>query len=118
MTLATFTPPVAPFTGSKSKPEIKLKKAEFGDGYTQITRDGINHIRQVYSLSWDKLTRANAESIVAFFEQQGGDTPFYFQMSPTSPLLKWTCEEWEMEFLSAGLGGVTATFRQSFYLAS
>lgn len=118
MTLATFNPPVAPFTGSKNKPEIKLKKADFGDGYSQITRDGLNHIRQVYSLTWDKLTRADAEAIEAFLVEQGGDTPFYYQLTSSSPTLKWTCEEWEVEYLSAGLAGITATLRQSFVLVS
>ncbi len=113
MTLATFSPPIAPST-MKGKPELKLLKAEFGDGYTQTARDGLNHIRKVIHLEWEVLTPAQASAIVGFLEQHGGDLPFIYH-SATEPLpLKWTCSEWEEGIARGGVRTITATFRQSF----
>src|SRR5690606_29261995 len=43
--IPTFDPPFAPSPGAQNKPEIKILQAEFGDGYSQPTPNGLNHIR-------------------------------------------------------------------------
>jgi phage-related protein len=116
VSLPTFNPPCPPQAGSKSKPELKLRKAEFGDGYTQTTRDGLNHIRQVFNLTWERLPASDADAILAFFEERGGDQPFYYAVPGTSRKVKWTCEEWERQFYGANIAGVSAVLRQSFNL--
>jgi phage-related protein len=108
-----FSPPVQPSTGSRRKQELKIRLAEFGDGYTQATRDGLNHNRTVLELQWDALSPADAEEILVFLARQGGTTPFWWQMPRTTDLIKWTCSEWDETFL-AGRSSITATFKQSF----
>ena len=118
MIIDTFTPPVAPSPGTSRKPEIKLLEAEFGDGYTQVVRDGLNHIRRTYDLRWDVLTYAQADVIEAFLEAKGGDTPFLYQHAHTSAPLKVTCKDWQRTEAAAGLCSFSATFKQSFNLLS
>ena len=65
MAFPTFTPPVPPSPGTANKPKVKLLKAEFGDGYTQTTRDGLNHVRRTLSLKWEFLTPTQAKTISA-----------------------------------------------------
>lgn len=112
MPLATFAPVPRP-TDVDRKPEVNLKTASFGDGYTQDTRQGLNHIRDVLSLSWELLTPAQAAAIDTFFTSQGGDTPFYFQRSD-GVTKKYTCREWGRKF--GGKGPMTATLREYFGL--
>lgn len=114
MSLDTFYPPVAPSPGSSRKPELKLLKAEFGDGYTQTARDGLNHMRKVFALKWDVLTHGQADAIEAFLERHGGSDAFLYRHSNTPAPIKVTCEEWAREDAAAGLCSFTATFRQSF----
>lgn len=111
MTLQTFTPPIAP-SSTKKRPKLRLLKAEFGDGYTQTTRDGMNHQRNVIDLTWEVLTPAQADAITAFFEEHGGDTPFLYNGT------KFTCEVWEDSTGRGGFRTITATFEQSFNITA
>lgn len=112
----TFNPPVQPHEGSKSKPELKLLKAEFGDGYSQTTRDGMNHVRHVFNALWEKTSDANADTIIAFLEARGGDEPFLYTIPGSATPIRWTCEEWERTHYGASISGVSAVFRQTFNL--
>ena len=115
MALTVFTPPLPPSVGMKRKPEIKLLKAEFGDGYTQIARDGINHIRQVVELQWDALAAWQANAILAFLEARGGDQAFFYTLPGFSTPRRWTCQEWEDTAISAnGYRSIRAVLREDF----
>ena len=118
MALTTFAPPVAPSPGTTRKPELALLKAQFGDGYTQTARDGLNHIRKVVELKWDVLRQSQAATITAFPEARGGTEPFLYQVPHSPAALKWTCEEWNQVDAANGLCSFTATFRQTFNLVS
>ncbi|UIN38288.1 phage tail protein [Methylobacterium oryzae] len=113
MAVPTFTPPYAP-TDSTDKPEVKLLKAEFGDGYTQTAGDGMNHIRKVVDLSWEVLTPAQAKEIEAFFVARGGFEPFYYTLSDDDTPILWTCEEWSRKRGTPNT--MEATLRQCFTL--
>jgi phage-related protein len=94
MALTTFTPPIAPAPGTKHAPKIKLLKAEFGDGYTQATPNGLNHIAYEISLRWDALTEAQFGTIRQFFEDRGGYRPFWYQPRGFATAQKWTAPAW------------------------
>ncbi|SER25740.1 Phage-related protein [Faunimonas pinastri] len=116
MALRVFYPPIPPSPGTSDKPKLTLLKAEFGDGYTQTTRAGLNHIRRVLSLNWDRLLPDQAAFIVNFLEAHGGDTSFYYTPSDELRAVKWTCEEWESKKNGNDGCSVSATFEQSFSL--
>lgn len=123
MTIATFTPPMNPSVGAINKPKVSVLRADFGDGYSQATRSGLNHIRNEFSLTWEVLTPTQADAIEAFLIQQGGDIPFLWSRPGKSTPDKWTCENWEVSFLSPLYQGqnyrsIKATFTQSFNLLS
>lgn len=118
MTLPTFNPPLPPSPGSSDKPEVRIRKAEFGDGYTQSTADGLNHVRRVLVLEWPVLEAAEADAIIAFFRTQGGYRTFLYTPPGESDPVKWTCEDWPKSYLGSSRYSVTATLRQSFVVAS
>ncbi|MEO9788586.1 MAG: phage tail protein [Aurantimonas coralicida] len=117
MTLPTFTPPCAPSPGLTDTPEVKILKSEFGDGYTQASPQGLNHIRKVVEATWDVLDRAERDYIIDFFMERAGYQPFWFQMPHDAAATKWIVESWSDTVISGGFHRVTATFRQSFSLA-
>jgi phage-related protein len=114
MTVPTFTPPLDPTPGLGRKTAYKLLKAEFGEGYTQTTRDGINHRRRSLTLSWDVLTDDQAWEISDFLDDRGGDLDFFYTPPRESVPVKWTCEEWDDTVNSDSTRKITATFNQSF----
>jgi phage-related protein len=116
MTIPVFDPPIPPAVGAKIKREVKLLRADFGDGFSQIARDGTNHIRKSYDLEWPVLTEAQADQIVDFLEARGGDEMFWYSLG-NKPAIKMTCDQWEEAQNSGGHFSVTATFKQSFSLA-
>lgn len=113
MALPTFEPPVGPSPGTSHKPAVSLFEAEFGDGYSQPTPKGINHIKKSTSLSWKTLTTEQADEIEDFFERMGGNKPFYFHPFGTRRTMKWTCKEWSRT-TEGGIWQIDATFVQSF----
>lgn len=114
MTIPTFYPPVAPSPGTSNKPELRILRADFGDGYSQPVRDGLNHVRKTIALKWDVLTAGQAAQINAFLEERGGTEPFLYTPARTTTPIKFTCDEWQETQNAAGLSSFTATFKQSF----
>ena len=113
MALQTFSPAVGPSPGTTFKPQIKVLEAEFGDGYSQPTPDGINHIRETVELRWDGLTEPQMEAINGFLTARKGAEPFYYRPAGYAVNLKWTCKEWTRT-LSGGVWQMTANLVQSF----
>ena len=109
----TFNPAIQPSTLG-NKPRVKILKAEFGDGYMQATRDGLNNVRRVLTLEWSVLTIEQAQAIETFLETHGGTTPFLWTPPNGTSPLKWTCAEWSMNYREADLRSVSAKFEQSF----
>ncbi len=95
MPLTTFNPPIAPSPGTRHAPKVNLLEAEFGDGYTQASPRGLNHIQRVATLRWDGLTEAQYNTIEDFFVTQGGYRPFWYQPRGFATALKWVCKEWD-----------------------
>ncbi|CAJ0861964.1 hypothetical protein AMST5_01445 [freshwater sediment metagenome] len=118
MTLATFTPAMQPSVGAVNKPKVSIHKAEFGDGYSQATAAGLNHIRDEWSLTWEVLTPAQADAIDTFLRGQGGHMPFYWTPPGSTTPQKWVCEEWSVTHIQAGFRSIRATFLQSFNLTT
>lgn len=114
MATPTFTPFRAPDQGTNDKPEFKLRKATFGDGYTQAVPDGLNAVRRVLSLTWGGLTPAQAATIVNFIILQRGATAFWYTPSDEATPVLWTCEDYGDTRGQGGLREIKATFRQSF----
>lgn len=94
MALPTFAPDPAPSPNPQAAPVVKLRKVEFGDGYTQSSPDGLNHIRETVELEWPALTLAQKDALDAFFRARGGYQSFLYQPWGFSAALKWTCADW------------------------
>lgn len=113
MSMPTFDPVVKPSPGTAITPQANLLKADFGDGYSQSTPKGLNHIRKTVSLKWDALTLEQMYSITDFFENLRGCDPFYYQPFGLRTPLKWTCADWKAN-TSDGIWSVSAEIVQSF----
>ena len=118
MPLLSFIPPLDPSPSTGRKTAFKILAAEFGDGYSQPTPDGINHRRRSLSLSWDVLTDDQADEIAGFLDARGGTEPFYYTPPRENMPTKWICEEFTDDVQDGGYRKIAATFKQSFTLDS
>ena len=114
MSLPVFAPPYPP-SSTEDQPEVKILKADFGDGYSQDGADGINNVRSVFRLQWSVLTPDQADEIVAFFKARKGYERFWYTPSDSSVAVKVSCPEWARSRRTPN--AVTATVREQFDLA-
>lgn len=112
MALKTFNPPVGPSPGSSFKPQVKVLEAEFGDGYSQPTPDGINNVRETADLRWDGLLEEEMIYINKFMTEHRGAIAFYYMPAGFYEPIKWTCKEWSRN-LDGGVWKMTANLVQS-----
>lgn len=115
MALPIFTPPRA-LSQTNEAPEIKLNEFEYGEGYTELSPAGLNHIRRVETHTWRELLLLEAQEILGFLRSRGGFAPFWWTPPFEASAVKWTCKEWSSQKAPPNLVTVTATFRQSFSL--
>lgn len=111
--LKTFKPPIGPSPGTGHKPQLKILDAEFGDGYSQPTPNGINHIKRTVSLQWKALTYDQMERIHAFFLDHQGTQPFYYNPFGQRHMTKWTCRDFSSS-TDEGIWEYKAELVQSF----
>ncbi|HVI28108.1 phage tail protein [Hansschlegelia sp.] len=118
MALPTFNPPVPPSAGLSNEPKINLFANEFGDGYTQRSPKGLNHIRDMPELKFELLTSVQAAGVVAFLRERGGYKPFLYTLPDETTAKRWTCAKWKHTRDEAGRNTITATLEQDFSIAS
>ncbi len=88
--MATF-PDIAPDYGLSKESAPKARRAEFGDGYEQRLRFGLNQNPKVWPLSWTNISRREADQIDAFLDARADDCQSFDWMPPDRVnLLAWT----------------------------
>lgn len=115
MAVAVFNPSIGPSTDSTtSTSKARTLTAQLGDGYTQVTSDGINTVQETWTLQWDACSNTEMNELTTFFEAQLGYLNFQWT-APGRPLAKlWRCATWGRNPVGPASWTVTATFVQSF----
>lgn len=92
----------------------KVRSAKFGDGYEQRTRNGLNAVGEVWSLTF---TGSNTEinAIDDFLKSHGGADSFLWT-TPTNMTGKFICRSWNFSREHGTLSSVSGDFEQVFDL--
>lgn len=103
---------------SKADPEttVRVLEAQFGDGYTQTSEDGLNSISDSYSVDWSLLTKAELAMFVDFLKAHKGSMPFLWKSPLESVVRQWKCKTWKATALGGGWHSLSCTFKESFDL--
>lgn len=113
----TFSPPVTPSVGGvQTVTTPRVGEVKLGDGYSQRARDGLNWLGRKVTLRWDVLSAADANTIVGFFETQGGDLHFLYAVPPSATTRKWVARSWDRTYDTALTHAVTAELEEVFDL--
>jgi len=111
--MTTFT--IAPDFKAALTAKPRLRKAAYGDGYTQRVADGINYNPESWSLTFSARTTSERDAILAFFVARGGTESFTWT-SPSGVTGVFVCEEWGYTPDNTATHTVTATFTQVYDL--
>jgi phage-related protein len=79
--------------GSSVETEFRVKLAEFGDGYIQRSGDGINSVRDTYTVSVENLRKEEADPVVAFLKARRGWEAFLWTPPRETVPRKWICKD-------------------------
>lgn len=107
----TVTQPVVKKFNGKKRADVN--RAEFGEGYSQRSKAGINAVAATLQLQWLQKNE-DIDAIDAFLEARGGVEAFLYRLPHETEFRIWTCAEWGIA--DAGPNGIqlNATFRQEF----
>jgi len=110
--MATF-PSIAPTYGAQKSSQPAVRKVQFGDGYSQRLRFGLNQNPKSWNLTWE-VSEANADTIEDFLDARGGAESFDWTPPDTATSYKWICEQWTKTIPYLNRASITATFTQVF----
>lgn len=113
-----FNPSVVPTSGTTRSTNAAVNVAQFGDGYSQRAKDGLNSVSRQVTLQWVKLTFDEAADIESFFESRGGSEAFLYQIPGDSVQRAWiTSGPWRNGYEYGVAGSFSVTLQEVFDLA-
>lgn len=108
-------PQIPPSYGAQRTSEPKIKEVQFGDGYEQRVTFGLNQSPAVWDLTWENITKVNANTIDSFLSARAVDGASFAWMPPEeAESYKWVCKTWKKTIPYIGRATISATFRQVF----
>ncbi len=111
MTILPFPTDPAVSFGVSSKKSYRVLAADFGDGYSQRTKDGLNSEIETLPMVWTTLTYDEAAIITDFIDDRGGSEAFSYTPPGQSVSKNWNCPGgWTFKASNATYTDVTATF--------
>ncbi len=110
MTTFTWNPD---YQASADK-QPRIKAVAFGDGYEQRYNDGLNPIRQVWTLSFVNRDLAEAAAIDAFLIARNGVEAFDWTPPRAVAAGKYVCKQWQRIPTAGPYDTITAVFTQVF----
>lgn len=112
--MATF-PAITPTYGAEKRSAPKRRVVRFGDGYEQRLTYGLNQNPKEWSLTWNNITEANADTIETFLDARAADAAAFDWTPPgEAAAYKWICDSWSKSIPYTGRAIINATFRQVF----
>ncbi|RKG68649.1 hypothetical protein D7V80_11665 [Corallococcus sp. CA054B] len=76
--------PFTPDYGAQADSVPRVRKAQFGEGYTQRSGDGLNSVLRHWALQFSNLTKVDADTLEAFLRARAGVEPFEFVTPDTA----------------------------------
>ncbi len=94
---------------------LRVRKAQFGDGYVQSAADGIHNKVRQWPLTF-RGTAATIGAIAAFIDAHVGATSFYWTPpEPNGVQGYFTCETYTLQNNGADIYTLNATFQEVFH---
>ena len=99
----------------------KVFLAQFGDGYEQRAADGINSIKEEYTLSFNSRKKQEIDAIVSTLEARKGVTSFDFVIPSTAAngnlaekTIRVVCSTYSQTYDNFDFYSLSATFRRVY----
>lgn len=114
--MATFPNPVEPSLATGKKVDTRILIADFGDGYSQRASDGINTLKDTWSVEWNCLDSTSYNEINSFLEARAGWESFEWTPPGESVEKKFICKQWGVSHPGNSKYVISATFNEVYDL--
>ena len=114
-TIAPFGP-IEPSYGTDSSTEYKVRRVDYGDGYSARAAEGLNSVAQTWNLTWDNLPDADSEALRVFFAGLKGVGVVDWTPFNQATALKWTASRFRSKPSGYQVTSCSVTLRQEFDL--
>lgn len=112
----TALPDIELSYGTNMSEDYRVRRVDFGDGYSQRAQDGLNAQRQQWQLVWESIPDAQAEQLRVFFRQLGGTGIIEWTPFGQATQLKWTATGFTSKPSGTLISDVSVTLTQEFDL--
>jgi phage-related protein len=99
--------------GSSGSTTLKVRKAQFSDGYAQRTGDGLNNAVATFNLQFVN-DASTISAILAFLRAHGGATAFFWTPLLWAAPALFTCESFSEPTHDGDVYTISATFEQTY----
>ena len=107
-------PSITPTYGASKASNPSLKQVQFGDGYAQVIRFGLNQNPRTWNLKWE-VSETEATTIEDFLVDRVNDgATFRWKPLDSSTFYKWRCFSWTKSIPYKNRATIKATFVQYF----
>lgn len=110
--ILTFDPKWCPRVNASAEVTYRIRKTQFGDGFTQVAGDGINSKRQEWALEFVG-TESYIRQIKDFLDNKAGISSFFWT-PPLGTKTLWRCESYKPTQIDRNNFSLSCTFVQSF----
>lgn len=112
---------IVPDKSLQRKITPQLIKISFGDGYEQRAVNGINNLKEEYTLSFNRRSKKEIDAIIATFNFYAGVTKFDYTIPSTDSggvsgetTIKVVCDTYSQIYEYDEFYSCTATFRRVY----
>ncbi len=107
-------PSYPPDIESQRSSTFSVLTVSFGDGYSQRKPQGINSVKDSYTLTWTGLNRTKYDDLYGFLFDTKGVTAFYWTPSQSETQSKWIVTDLSSSNIGYKLWTVNATVEEVF----
>lgn len=112
MALDTFSPTTQPTVDATQRVvKRRVNAAQFGDGYSQRSTDGLNTSLRTYTASWAALVSTEADTYEAFFDAHCV-TPFLWTPPLETVQRKWLAGDSTQNYVSADIVALSCPLQE------
>jgi len=94
--------------------EFKTKITQFGNGYSQGAADGINNVRQSWTIGYQQLSEADHDTFVSALNSTDGTGLITWTPPGQATALTFRADSYSVLPSSSGAYDVSLTLKQAF----
>ena len=101
---------------SSAGTDFKTDEMQYGNGYTQRAKSGINNVVDKWSVAWENIVLSDVTTIVSALNAAGGVDYFTWTPPGESTAKKFVVTDYARRASSGNVYSVTANLKQVFDL--